>query len=92
MEQGHSGADESGGLYVTSLCAMCGRPLYTYQIAARINGEFTDFIERESGTVTFYLCDECFEMMLEYVGGGVEAAIKRQKEDIQYGDHGADHC
>jgi hypothetical protein len=72
---------DSGRLHVESFCSNCGRPIYTHEIRALIDGTFTDYINRQGGSIQLILCDECFETILDYITGDIEGARKRYLED-----------
>jgi hypothetical protein len=70
-----------GRLHVEAFCNICGRPLYTHEIRAIIEGKFTDYVERTTGSARLYLCDECFETMIEYASEDINGARRRYLED-----------
>ena len=58
-------------------CYICGFTLPKSDLAADIAGDFVDYNERVRGSITFSMCSECWQKLLENVEGGIEAAIKR---------------
>lgn len=83
------GPDEPRRFHVedaATYCAICGQPLLTWQIAAVIDGDATDFNNRSMCSLTLTVCDECWSIMMQNIDGGLTEAINRYIERTKDGD------
>ena len=68
------------GIY-TSVCAMCGYPLKTEEIAARFTGDLVDYEDRAIAVgANLDFCHECKVKIYQYSDEELDVAIRRMEE------------
>jgi hypothetical protein len=73
-----------------TICCGCGFALHRVEIAADINGGFTDFESKIHGEVSVCFCGECWIKFRELVDTEMPAAIARRRalENTDKADRG----
>jgi hypothetical protein len=63
----------------STICCGCGFALHTIEIAADINGGFTDFESKIHGEVSVCFCGECWNKFKQMVDTEMTEAIARRR-------------
>ena len=87
-------ADEPRRFHVgdaDNFCVVCGEPLETWQLAAIVDGNLTDFENRTTGTITLTICSECLDAILAHIDEGLVGAINRYISRNENGDSREDN-
>lgn len=73
-----------------TICCGCGFALHRIEIAADINGGFTDFEQKVHGEVSVCFCSECWIKFKEMVDSEMSSAIARRRvlESLDKEDNG----
>jgi len=64
-------------------CNICGMLITNREIGAEFNGECIDYIEKNIDGAHFYICNECYDIIMAIKKGGVKRAKELHKERIE---------